>query len=209
MKTLYVLISIVVVFATGCSTADLGEFNAQSSTFDKCADYPSQPQAQAAWEDAGRPEASSRDKDGDGVVCTSLPKKESASSDVDAKDSSQDESSAQTTDCTRTDQVVEVELDEKEYPNILRHVDESVENGYPRVWVVNRDGADKRRDKLLSGIPTKPGHDRDESPASVGRSKVDASVMYVPSSENRSAGSIMGQALREYCDGQKFQLIGE
>jgi hypothetical protein len=37
--------------------------------------------------------------------------------------------------------------------------------------VVNRKGADARRDRLLEGIPIRAGFDRDEYPAAVGRGR--------------------------------------
>ena len=87
--------------------------------------------------------------------------------------------------------------------------------------VINRKGADARRDRLLEDIPTRAGFDRDEYPAAVGRGKANgdqrglvrginpvgwmADVAYVPSSENRSHGSSLGAKLRPFCDGTKFQ----
>jgi len=88
--------------------------------------------------------------------------------------------------------------------------------------IVNRPGADDRRDRLLaSSIPTKAGFDRDEYPAAVGRGRANGSsrglvrganprgwqadVAYVPSSENRSHGSSLGAKLRRYCNGVKFR----
>ncbi|MDO8213920.1 hypothetical protein [Conexibacter sp. CPCC 206217] len=35
-----------------------------------------------------------------------------------------------------------------------------------------------------------------------------ADVAYVPSSQNRGAGSSIGLKLRRYCDGQRFRVIG-
>lgn len=87
--------------------------------------------------------------------------------------------------------------------------------------VVNRRSADARRDRLLRGIPTKAGFDRDEYPAAVGRGKANglshsltrgiapigwmADVEYVPSSENRSHGSSLGAKLRRLCNGTRFR----
>jgi hypothetical protein len=86
--------------------------------------------------------------------------------------------------------------------------------------VINRPGAAQRRDRLLRDIPTKPGFDRDEYPPDEGRGKGrglqrgfnprgwKADVAYVPSAENRGAGSVMGAKLRRYCDGVKFRYLG-
>jgi hypothetical protein len=35
-----------------------------------------------------------------------------------------------------------------------------------------------------------------------------ADVEYVPSSENRSAGSVMSLKLHRFCDGTKFRYVG-
>jgi hypothetical protein len=83
--------------------------------------------------------------------------------------------------------------------------------------VLNRKGAEARRDRLLDGIPTRPGFDRDEYPAAVGRGRPNgdqrglvrginplgwmADVAYVPSSENRSHGSSLGAKLRRSATG--------
>jgi hypothetical protein len=95
------------------------------------------------------------------------------------------------------------------YPNIRHHFLAAVKRGSPRVMVLNRKGADDRRDRLLEDVPTRPGFDRDEYPAAVGRGKPNgdlrglvrginpvgwqADVAYVRSRENRSHGSSLGR----------------
>jgi hypothetical protein len=109
------------------------------------------------------------------------------------------------------------------YPNISRHFIAAVNRGWPRVMVLNRAGADDRRDRLLEGFPTRPGFDRDEYPAAVGRGRPNgdlrglvrginplgwmADVAYVRSSENRSHGSSLGAKLRAFCDGTRFRYV--
>ena len=93
--------------------------------------------------------------------------------------------------------------------------------GWPRTLVLNRPGADARRERLLADIPTRDGFDRDEYPPAVGRGKGKgkglergrhprgwkADVRYVPSSENRSHGSTLGIKLRRFCDGTRFRYV--
>jgi len=89
--------------------------------------------------------------------------------------------------------------------------------------VVNREGADQRRDRLLALIPTKPGFVLDEYPAAVGRGKANgsstgllqgvapigwrANVEYVPSRENRSHRSSLGAKLKKLCNGTRFRYV--
>jgi hypothetical protein len=104
------------------------------------------------------------------------------------------------------------------YPNIRRHFRGAVARGWPRRLVLNRPGADARRDRLLENYPTRDGYDRDEYPG--GRPRHGnglergrnprgwkADVRYVPSSENRSHGALLGAKLADYCDGTRFRYV--
>ena len=85
--------------------------------------------------------------------------------------------------------------------------------------MLNRPGADARRDRLLAGIPTRPGMDRDEYPPAVGRGRGAAPCARLeparlagrrrlrPGRENRSHGSTMGIKLRRFCDGTRFRYV--
>src|SRR4051812_46174753 len=131
--------------------------------------------------------------------------------------------------CVRAKGVLRLVFSRAKYPNIRRHFLAAVKRGWPRVMVLNRKGAGDRRDRLLEDVPTRPGFDRDEYPAAVGRGKPNgdlrglvrginpvgwqADVAYVRSRENRSHGSSLGAKLRGFCDGTRFQygvrLTGE
>jgi len=107
------------------------------------------------------------------------------------------------------------------YANIKKHAQAAIARGWPRILVLNRAGADARRDRLLQDIPTMPGFDRDEYPPAVGRGRANgdqrglvrginplgwmADVMYVASGENRSHGSSLGAKLRGLCNGTRFR----
>jgi len=126
-----------------------------------------------------------------------------------------------TKSCTRPKTVQRLVFSRTSYPNIRRHYLGALRRGWPRVMVLNRPGADSRRDRLLEGFPTRDGFDRDEYPAAVGRGRANgksrglvrgrnprgwkADVAYVPSAENRSHGSSLGNKLRPYCDGTRFR----
>jgi len=123
--------------------------------------------------------------------------------------------------CTRPRRVQRIVFRRARYPNIRRHYIGALRRGWPKVMVLNRPGADERRDRLLQGVPTRDGFDRDEYPAAVGRGRPNgksralvrgrnprgwkADIAYVKSAENRSHGSTLGHELRPYCDGTRFR----
>ncbi len=109
--------------------------------------------------------------------------------------------------CASPRAVVPIGFSATKYPHIRRHYERAVERGFPAVLVLHRDGADRRRDRLLGSRATRRGMDRDEYPPAVGRASVRASVAYVPSSENRSHGATLGIKLRRYCDGTRFRYV--
>ena len=115
--------------------------------------------------------------------------------------------------CTRVALPVVVNLDDISHADLIAHERAAILDGQPRQLTLERDGADRRRRDDLRGIPTRPGQDRDEYPPAFteeagvhtdGRPKDD--VAYVDSSQNRSGGSVMGQALRPFCDGTRFVI---
>ena len=121
--------------------------------------------------------------------------------------------------CTKPGGVQSLVWPVAKYPRIRAHALAAIRKGWPSVLVLNRKGASSRRNRLLAGIPTKRGYDRDEYPPAVGRGVGvhlqsgsgprgwKADVRYVPSRENRSHGSSMGAKLRKFCDGTKFRYV--
>ena len=81
--------------------------------------------------------------------------------------------------------------------------------------MLHRRGADARRDRLLEAFPVRDGYDRDEYGRGRGKGLTrgrdptgwKADVAYVPSSENRSHGSVMGIKLRRFCDGTRSRCV--
>jgi hypothetical protein len=170
-----------------------------------CADYSNQKAAHEA--------ADTRDADGDGIYCESLPCPcSTAAGGEDGRGGGQ-------AGCTKPAGVRRLVFSPSKYPNIRRHFRAAVRRGWPRRLVLNRRGADARRDRLLEGYPTRDGYDRDEYPPAVGRGRGKglmrghhprgwkADVRYVPSSENRSHGSSLGAKLRPFCDGTRFRYV--
>ena len=119
--------------------------------------------------------------------------------------------------CTTPRAVVSLYFSRSKYPHIRAHALAAIRKGWPAVLVLNRNGATQRRNRLLRGIRTRRGYDRDEYPPAVGRGRGyhlesgsgptgwRADVAYVASRENRSHGSSMGGKLRKYCDGTRFR----
>lgn len=122
--------------------------------------------------------------------------------------------------CERPSGVQRLVFSAAKYPNIRRHFRRAVlRRGWPRRLLLNRRGADERRDRLMRDIPTRQGFDRDEYPPAVGRGQGHglergrdprgwkADVRHVPSSENRSHGATLGALLAPYCDGVAFRYV--
>jgi Deoxyribonuclease NucA/NucB len=122
--------------------------------------------------------------------------------------------------CERPAGVQRLVFSAAKYTNIRRHFRRAVlRRGWPRRLVLNRPGADERRARLLSGVPTRDGSDRDEYPPAVGRGRGPglergrhprgwkADVRYVPSSENRSHGATLGALLAPFCNGTRFRYV--
>ena len=174
-----------------------------------CDDYATQAEAQRA--------ADTRDPDGDGRYCEDLPCSCAGAAGVGGDDGG--ERPTTTERCTRPGGLVRLSFSATTYPNIRRHFRRAVADGWPRMLVLNRPGADARRDRLLQDIPTRGGFDRDEYPPAVGRGRGRgltrgkdprgwrADVAYVPSSENRSHGSKLGAKLRRFCNGTQFRYV--
>lgn len=128
-----------------------------------CADYSSQAAAQRA--------ADTRDGDADGVYCETLPcpcasgRTEPSSASPAAKPIRPvRRESSDPAGCIRPTRVQPIGFSSTKYPTIRGHVERAIARGWPRILVLNRDGAESRRDRLLRGIRTRSGYDRDEYP---------------------------------------------
>ncbi len=175
-----------------------------------CSDYPNQKTAQAA--------ADTRDADGDGIYCEDLPCPCSTEAGGGAG-AGGDHGSTEPGECTKPGGVQRIVFSKSEYPNIRRHFRAALRRGWPQRLIVNRPGADARRDRLLEDIATREGYDRDEYPPAVGRGKGKglehgrnprgwkADVRYVESSENRSHGASLGNQLAGSCNGTRFRYV--
>jgi hypothetical protein len=181
-----------------------------------CSDYSTQAEAQRA--------ADTRDTDRDGIYCESLPCPCLTHRD---RPSPQPPPPAtqRTAGCNRPSAVQRLRFSATKYPNIKAHTQSAIARGWPRILVVNRPGADRRRDRLLeqSGLAPRSDEDRDEYPPAVGRGRANgnqkglvrginpigwmASVRYVPDRENQSHGSSLGRQLARFCNGTRFRYV--
>jgi hypothetical protein len=121
-----------------------------------CSDYSYQGDAQRAMD--------TRDADGDRIYCESLPCPYLKPGDTGGGGGGGSPIPAPkpTASCTRPSGVLRLVFSRSKYPHIRRHFIAAVKRGWPRVMVLNRKGADERRDRLLKGVPIRSGFDRDE-----------------------------------------------
>ena len=174
-----------------------------------CSDYATQAAAQAAKD--------TRDPDGDGVYCESNPCPCAGPADTGSgtsdpsptppKPTPSGGTNADPKNCRIVKKTVQVGLSKTKYPEVRAHWARAIAKGWPRTLKVRRNGAERRRSRLLAGMPTRPGQDRDEYPPASARTTVKADVEYVDSAQNRGAGSVQGVKLRRYCSGQRFTFV--
>ncbi|ANF96469.1 NucA/NucB deoxyribonuclease domain-containing protein [Paenibacillus bovis] len=94
------------------------------------------------------------------------------------------------------------------YPETADHIRDAIADGHSDVCTIDRTGADERREDSLRGVPTKSGYDRDEWPMAMClEGGTGADIRYVIPSDNRGAGSWVGNRLENYPDGTKVKFI--
>ncbi len=203
--------AILAIAALGAAPfAAAGEETPWAQAAVTCSAYSTQAEAQRA--------ADTRDADSDGIYCESLPCP-CSSGDAEAESRPAPVPPPRNTDCARPKTVQRISFSKTKYPHIRQHYLSATRHGWPRILVLNRQGAEARRARLLANYETRGGYDRDEYPPAVGRGRGKglvkgtsprgwrADVEYVESSENRSHGSRMGIKLRRFCDGTRFKYV--
>lgn len=94
------------------------------------------------------------------------------------------------------------------YPIAAAHIASAILAGESDICTIDRSGADANRSASLSGIPTLDGYDRDEWPmAMCAEGGAGASVVYIDPSDNRGAGSWVGNQLAQYPDGTRVKFV--
>jgi hypothetical protein len=112
-----------------------------------CADYPNQAAAQKAHD--------TRDADGDGIYCKSLPCPclRPGQSGGGGGGGNPTPAPKPRASCIRPAGVQRLTFSKAKYPNIRRHFMAAAKKGWPRVMVLNRKGAAARRKRLLEENP--------------------------------------------------------
>ena len=94
------------------------------------------------------------------------------------------------------------------HPETGNHIKDAISAGHSDICTIDRGGAEERRKESLKGIPTKPGFDRDEWPMAVcTEGGAGADIRYVTPSDNRGAGSWVGNQMSGYSDGTRVLFI--
>lgn len=109
------------------------------------------------------------------------------------------------------DEVSEVlHLPSDRFPETAAHIKGAIASGKPDICTIDRNGASERRKESLANIPTKKGYDRDEYPMAMCKEGgKGASVKYISPSDNRGAGSYVGNKVGDLPDGAKFKIAIE
>jgi hypothetical protein len=102
---------------------------------------------------------------------------------------------------------VHVQLSATRYPETTDHIADAITAGQPSLLHIARDEEEANREASLAPYPPRTGFDRDEYPPAMSdEGGAGADVRYIDPSDNRGAGSTMGNALEDWCNGQPFRI---
>ena len=101
-----------------------------------------------------------------------------------------------------------LEFPKKQYPETGKHIENAIQEGHSKVCTIDRKGAADRRKQSLAPYPSKKGYDRDEWPMAMCKEGgKGAHIEYISPSDNRGAGSWVGNQLDQYPDGTRVKFI--
>ena len=104
--------------------------------------------------------------------------------------------------------IVEAVVDSTKYPESAKHIREAQAAGHSPVLTINRAGANANRKESLKNIATEKGKDRDEYPPAMFKEGGNGgSVKKIDSSDNRGAGSSIGQQCRGLACGTQVKIV--
>ncbi|ASA23509.1 NucA/NucB deoxyribonuclease domain-containing protein [Paenibacillus donghaensis] len=105
-------------------------------------------------------------------------------------------------------ELVRLNFPAERYPETAKHIKEAIRSGHSPICTIDRDQAEINRNESLKGIPTKKGYDRDEWPmAMCSEGGAGADIKYIIPSDNRGAGSWVGNQLEDYADGTRVEFM--
>ncbi|WP_455578855.1 NucA/NucB deoxyribonuclease domain-containing protein [Capnocytophaga cynodegmi] len=103
---------------------------------------------------------------------------------------------------------IEITIKKSDYPETAQHIEDAIAKGHPVTVEIQRKLAVENRKAAVNNHPTKKGFDRDEWPmAMFSEGGTGASIRYINPSDNRGAGSAIGNALSNYPDGTIVKFI--
>ena len=105
-------------------------------------------------------------------------------------------------------EVVKLKFPADRFPETARHIQKAIRKGESAICTINRKNAEENRKASLKGVPTKKGYDRDEWPmAMCAEGGAGAHIEYITPSDNRGAGSWVGNQLEAFADGTRVEFI--
>jgi hypothetical protein len=105
-------------------------------------------------------------------------------------------------------QVIQLTFPSDRYPETAKHIQDAIAKGESATCTINREQAEENRKESLKGIPTKKGYDRDEWPmAMCQEGGKGADIEYITPSDNRGAGSWVGNQLEDYANGTRVEFM--
>jgi hypothetical protein len=114
---------------------------------------------------------------------------------------------AQAEACVTQHNSVHVALSMSHYPETTDHWMDAIDAGQPSLLHIDRADEVQHRDESLANFPPRSGYDRDEYPPAMSEEGgFGSDVRYIDPSDNRGSGSVMGNALEDYCEGQPFRI---
>jgi RHS repeat-associated protein len=103
---------------------------------------------------------------------------------------------------------VEIKISKSKYPETSAHIEEAIKNGHPDTGKIDRKNASNNRKESLKGTEKESGKDRDEfPPAILDTGGKGASVKLVNPSDNRGAGSSMGNQMKKLSNGTEVKIV--
>jgi hypothetical protein len=104
--------------------------------------------------------------------------------------------------------IIQLDFPADRYPETAKHIQDAIANGESAICTIDREQAEENRRLSLKGIPTKKGYDRDEWPMAMCKEGgTGADIEYISPSDNRGAGSWVGNQLEGYADGVQVQFM--